>query len=225
MITVLSSILLGAWLWDAEGSQRLRDVPLTRDRLAVGVALTVSVVGLTWALWTDAAGLLSAYKEDVLQSMSRSFMMLGFGASLATILAFAQRQWLLLAPAVCLLMFTTYVGLRSYFAMSVIAVFLIHFQPQGLQRLNVRNFPAIVLAGGFAMTLFVYKLLYAFVKLGAYDEVLARLVDPDFYLDAVISSEPFTTQLVLNEVVRTGFETEWEYNRGFRRRPVHAVQQ
>lgn len=211
MATVLGAILFGAWSWDVGGSRTLKEEPIRVDGLSSSTALMISVASLAFALWIGGPRLLSAYKEDVLDGASRFFMLTGVGAALAAVLAFAQRRWTILLLATGMLMFTVYVGHRSYFVMAMIAIFLVHLQRQGPQRLYIRNFTAIVAASALVMTVFVYKCVYVLVKLGDYSEVFSRLTDSDFYLDAVISSEPFTTQLVLNEVLHTGFDTEMDY--------------
>ena len=211
MSTVLGAILFGAWSWDVGGSRTLKEEPIRVDGLSSSTALILALASLAFAWWIGGPRLLSAYKEDVLDGASRFFMLTGVGAALAAALAFAQRRWTVFFLAAVMLLFTVYVGHRSYFVMAMIAVFLVHLQRQGPQRLYIRNFTAIVAAGGLVMTVFVYKCIYVLVKLGDYGEVLSLLTDSDFYLDAVISSEPFTTQLVLNEVVHTGFETEMDY--------------
>jgi hypothetical protein len=109
------------------------------------------------------------------------------------------------------LLFTVYIGFRSYSALALMSILLIHFQRQGAQRLIARNLPALLAAAAAGMAFFAYKLVYVLVKLGDFDQVFEFLANSDFYLDAVIASEPFTTQMVLNECIRTDFETDMGY--------------
>jgi len=211
MSTVLGAIFLGAWTWDLGGSRSLGDEPLRTDGLSTSVALALAGAALVIAVYVGGARLFSAYKEDVLDGASRFSMLTGVGAALAASLAVSQRRWTSFLIAAVLLLFTVYIGLRVYFVMAIIASFLVHLQGQGPQRLYIRNFTAIASAALLVMTVFVYKCIYVLVKMGDFDQIFAMLLDSEFYLDAVISSEPFTTQLVLNEVVRTGFETEMDY--------------
>jgi len=211
MSTVLGAILFGAWSWDVGGSRTLKDEPLRVDGLSSSVALAVAVPALIIAVYIGGTRLLSVYKEDVLDGASRFLMLTGVGAALAAVLAFAQRRWMVLLLSTALLLFTVYIGLRVYFVMAIIAIFLVHLQRQGPQRVYIRNFSAIIVAVALVMTVFIYKCIYVLVKLGDYNQIFSLLADSEFYLDAVISSEPFTTQLVLNEVIHAGFETEMDY--------------
>jgi hypothetical protein len=91
------------------------------------------------------------------------------------------------------------------------AILLVHFQRQGTQRLISRNLPALLFVLGTGAMFIIYKCLYILVKMGDFGRVHELLTNPDFYLDAVIGSEPFTTQMVLNECLRTDFQTEMGY--------------
>jgi hypothetical protein len=61
------------------------------------------------------------------------------------------------------------------------------------------------------MFFFSYKFVYRMVKLGEYDVVVERFVDPQFHLQAIVDSEPFATQMILNEILRSRFETDGAY--------------
>lgn len=211
MLAVLSAILCGAWCWDPHGMVDDRPRPAASDPMASQAALCLAVVGLVMAMYDGGAALLSASKVDVLQAKSRWFLLLEFGATLAFVLSFLQRQRWTCVLAAGLLLFSVYVGFRSTCAMAVIALFLAHFHQQGAQRLAVRNRGSMLLIGGVAVFFFAYKLLYRLVKLGQFDDVAASLCDPVFYVDAVAESEPFSTQMVLNEVLRSGFQTDVAY--------------
>ena len=211
MLTVLGAILCGAWCWDPHGTIEQRPHAAATDSVASQAALSLAVVGLVMAMYDGGAALLSASKVDVMQAKSRWFLLLEFGAALAFVLSFLQRQWWTCAFAGGLLLFSVYVGFRSTCAMAVIAVFLAHFHQQGAQRFAVRNRGSLLLIGGVAVFFFAYKLVYRLVKLGQFDDVVASLCDPVFYVDAVAESEPFSTQMVLNEVLRSGFETDVAY--------------
>jgi len=211
MTTVLGAILIGAWLWDAHGSRELPDGPASEHRLATLVAFGVATGGMFMTVWTGGEALYSAHKDDVLEASSRWLMLFSFSAALAAVLAYAQRQWLILGLAALQLLFTVYIGFRSYTAIALMAILLVHFQRQGTQRIVSRNLPAMLFVFGAGSMFIIYKCLYILVKMGDYGRVQELLTNPDFYLDAVIGSEPFTTQMVLNECLRTGFETDAGY--------------
>lgn len=211
MAAVMAAITLGAWMFEPHRGQdawRTRDAV---DPVASQVALIVAGIGLMMTLRSDEGDLFSADKVEVLSAVSRWFYIFAVGASLAAVLAFLHRQWWTLLMATGLLLFSVYIGFRSHFALTVIAVFLVYFNAQGRQRFIGRNQLAAVLALAAAVFFFSYKFVYRMVKLGEYDVVVERLIDPQFHLQAIADSEPFATQMILNEVLRSRFETDASY--------------
>lgn len=211
MAVVLGAIAAGAWMFDPHGPVAPCRARTSRDRLAAPLALLLALGGVVMAVRTGGDALFSADKEEVLAAVTRWFYLYAVSASLAAVLAFLHRQWLVMGAALGLLLFSVYLGFRADLAMVVIGVFLLHFHAQGPQRLVRRNQLALLLAAASAMFFFSYKFVYRLVKLGEYQLAVERALDPQFHLAAVTDSEPFATQLVLNEVVRTRFTTDLQY--------------
>ena len=65
----------------------------------------------------------------------------------------------------------------------------------------------------FVVLLFVYKQIYISVKLGIWDVILDRLTDSELYASAILMSEPFNTQSILNEVIVQDFRAGMEHFR------------
>lgn len=211
MLTVLTAILAGAWCWDPARSVRGAPERASADPAASWVALAAALASLVQAIRVGGAALLSASKVEVMAVTSRWFLLLAFAASFALLLSWMQRQWAVCCLAGLLLLFTVFVGFRSNCALALIAAFLVHLHRQGAQRLFIRNRRSMLWISGIAMFFFAYKFVYTMVKLGRFDLVLQSLSDPAFYLDSIIESEPFATQMILNEVLRSGFQTDWHY--------------
>ena len=57
----------------------------------------------------------------------------------------------------------------------------------------------------FVSSLFVYKQIFVAIKLGMWDVIADRIQDTDLYTAAIMMSEPFNTQAILNEVVAQDF--------------------
>jgi len=211
MTVVMAAIAVGAWMFEPHGGHDTRRTRQIADPVASQVALVAAAIGLAMTLRSDEGDLFSADKVEVLSAVSRWFYVYAVSASLAVVLAFLHRQWWTLLMGVGLLTFSVYVGFRSHFAMTVIAVFLLHFHAQGPQRFLARNQVAAVLALVTALFFFSYKFVYRMVKLGEFDVVAERFIDPQFHLQAIADSEPFATQMIINEVIRSRFETDAGY--------------
>jgi len=209
MSAVLFAILMGGWLWSH--GETATERPPAGDLQSTHVALLVAIVSLLIALSAEGEIYFSSEKQDVLNGMSRWFRLYCLAAALAAVLSFAQRQWGAFCISCGLLLFTVYVGFRSTCAVAVLAIFLVHFHTQGPRRFLRDNRRAVVIAGAAAVFFFVYKTIYKAIKLGEFAFVGEQLVDPQFYLTSVLDSEPFVTQSILNEVLRTGFETDGSY--------------
>lgn len=134
-----------------------------------------------------------------------------FGSSIAAVIAFQQRQWWTLAAAFALLAFSVYVGFRAACALTVIALFMLYLANGQRQRFVLARLRIVTLGLSCAGFFFVYKLIYRLVKAGRFDLVSERIGDPDFYVTAILGSEPFGIQSILNEVVRTDFQTGMGY--------------
>ena len=112
--------------------------------------------------------------------MSRWFRLYSLMSAIAAVLAFAHRQWTSLMLAGGLLLLNVYIGFRATSAITLLAIFVMHFHRQGSRRFLRDNRRAVVIAGGIAAFFFVYKALYKMIKLGEYGLVSEKLVDPSF---------------------------------------------
>ena len=210
MTVILAVIAAGGW-WFGTGAEHISTGAEVTDRQGVYIALFMAFGSLVIALYFDGNVYFSAEKQDVLNGMSRWYRLYCVASALAAVMAFSHRQWTPFWLAGGLLLFNVYVGFRSTSAITVLAVFLIHFHRQGPRRFLRDNRRAVVIAGAMAGFFFVYKALYKIIKLGEYEVVNERVIDPQFYLSTVMDSEPFVTQCILNEVIRTDFQTDGGY--------------
>ncbi|MBL8848589.1 MAG: hypothetical protein JNG89_02855 [Planctomycetaceae bacterium] len=209
MAAVLAAIVVGGWSFTA--AEPLEERRPQADGQTTYLALLAAILSLVIALCTDGDIYFSSDKGDVLGGMSRWFRLYCLASAMAAVLAFAHRQWRSLMVACGLLLFNVYIGFRATCAVTMLAIFLVHFHQQGPRRLVRDNRRAAVIAGAAAVFFFVYKTISKAIKLGEFEVVHERLVDPQFYLASVLDSEPFVTQSILNEVLRTGFETDGRY--------------
>jgi len=211
-LAVLLSILVGGIFFDHFlGHARVdvkRHIPLT---FTTEMALAVAVFSLFATLLTSGSDLFSAHKEDVLAATGRWHVLFQFGAIYLFAFAVLQRRVALATLGVLLLLFDLYVGFRIGLVIGVLAVVTIHLNRQGARSLIRSERKALVAGILLVVAVLVYKRVYTVVKLGLWDTVVARLTDPEILVLALMTSEPFGTQSVLNEVIRTGFFTGPEH--------------
>lgn len=208
MATVLGSILAFAALYDALiGSPKSHSWRLEDSALSTTIALGLSCVGVALAWYESDGAVFSPDKRVVIGAVGSGHVLWEMCASMAAVLAFAHRQWRLLLVATALLMLDVYVGFRFAFAISFVAcawLWLVDRGPGRLASLPARYLFFLFLGGVF---IFSYQNLKEPIRNADWAEAGNRLANPLWYLQGVMTSEPFTTQTVLNEVVRNDFKS------------------
>lgn len=159
----------------------------------IGFLMTVNTVGYDVITSVD--------KNLILEEYTRWGMIWSLGATIGLALAVTGKRPRLGLISLALLLIEVYVGFRSSLAAAVMATFLLILFRDGEQRL-VLNRPGVMLLGlAGSYFLFAYKLIYVAVKAGDWQYLSNALSNPDFYINAVMHSEPFLTQAILNQVM------------------------
>jgi len=206
MIVVILTILLGAICFDVLFSRSSIHLKLHGSERTVLYLAAVAVLGFALSVITMPETLLMANKLLMMQGINRWHLVWTVGASLGAVVSFTLRRWGILLLCCALLACDAFVGFRSSIATTLVALFTLWLASKGSQRLAVSGFKPMIAAGFCAMAVFLYKYLYISVKLGDWTEVGRRFTSPDMYLMAILRSEPFTTQMILHEVIRTNFQ-------------------
>ncbi|NEO32409.1 MAG: hypothetical protein F6K36_18645 [Symploca sp. SIO3C6] len=207
MIAVLFAILIGGIYFDKTIKTEQIKLKIRGSHLASSVATLIALLGFILTMLTVGSVVFSANKNELLAELNRWFILWEIGASLGAVLSFAQSRWILLFICISLLFFEMYIGFRSGFVTTIIAIFTIGLSDQGRQRVAIKNWRICSVGLATILFIFVYKFLYQVIKLGEWGIVAERLQNPRFYFLTITESEPFTTQCILNEVLRTNFTT------------------
>lgn len=213
MAAVMGAILLGGALWDAHqaGARTTRHWRLEDTSLAADVALLVGILGVAIA-WVETGGaVFNPDKRVVIAVVGRGHLVWEMGAILAAALAVAHGKRIVLIGAFALLLLDMYVGFRFAFACAFIACAWMRMdagKPLRLRELSPRTVVLVVLGG---LAIISYQNLKEPIRQGEWAEVGARLSNPVWYFAGIMTSEPFTTQTVLNEVVRRDFRTDTDH--------------
>lgn len=204
---VMGAILLAAWLVDRAQPE------------SEGLAVWVIDVPSLWVLW---AALLMGYlgfamtlmqqgtalnlpKEEFMSGLSRWYLLGSECGIMASLLAFALKQWAYFGLALILITFDMYLGFRTSAAITGLGIALLWFREQTPERLFQRHWKAILFSLPAGYSLFFFKQISVLIKVGNWDLLWDYLADPEFYLFAITRSEPFGTQTILNETLRNGF--------------------
>lgn len=214
MVAVLLAVLFGAICFDLIVRERKTKITLRGSQSAVVVATVMALVGFVLTVATTGSALLLADKHTMMVELNRWHIVWVMGASLGAVLSFVQSRWGLFSVCMALLLFDIYIGFRSSFAITLIAIFTLWISSKGSQRFVIENWRIGILGLLGALFIFIYKFLYIAIKRGDWGLVVDRLGNPLFYLTTIIRSEPFTTQVILNEVIRENFRVGTEHFTG-----------
>lgn len=208
MVTVLLAILLSAILSDRNSrSAGSRPLNLRGVQLLPQVLLAFAAIGCVMTFVTAGAGLLSTNKLVQFASYKgRWFLVWQTGCILATVVAFSARRWITFALSVVLCLVTMFMAIRMCAALATIGVIVYKLSSLGRRRLIRKgNWKFAVGIALFCLVMFGYKGVSRHVKARDFESVGAAVSAPQYIEEALLNSEPFGTQHVLNVVIRSRF--------------------
>jgi len=208
MLLVLSAVFLSTIVWDQFGErERVKQWVLADAKLAANVAFWCGLVGMLLTWMTSGGAAFAADKRVVIENVGRWHILWDMGAALGALLAFEHRRWSLLAGCFLLIAVDMYIGFRFTFAMTFIGLVTLWLHRQG--KVSVGSLPKkywMLISLG-VLFIISFQNLKAPLRDGDWGEIGRRLSDPKWYLLGILTSEPFTTQTILNEIVRRDFRT------------------
>jgi hypothetical protein len=217
MILVLIGILLGAVYYDTcfKPPQNFK-TKLIGSKYIPLIIVAVAVFGFIMTYLTTGDSLFQPRKLDLKEDLNQWHLVWARGAALGLVVSFSQKQFRLFWICLALLLFDFYAGFRSSFAMAILALFTLWMFDKGKRIFFGKNLvfkywkQTVFFLMGCA-SLFIYKKLFITVKSQKWDVVIDKITDSDLYIRAFAQSEPFTTQLILNEVVKRNFTVDVKY--------------
>jgi len=208
MAVVVILIVAAGILWDAWDRNRPPPAWILEDSaLATWIALSLGALGVVVTVIESGPAVFTGDKREVIELVGRGHLLWQMGATLGAVLAFTRRDRPGAAAGWALLALDMWIGFRYAFATTLIAVGLLWLSRPSPFRLGVlrpRYWIAILAGGLFVIS---YQNLKEPLRAGDWEEITERVTNPFWYLNGVLTSEPFTTQTVLNEIVRTDFRT------------------
>lgn len=214
MILVISGIFIGAVVYDNFfPKKKFKSLYIKGSSYSLLIFLSVGILGFLLTLSVVGDDFFTGNKTSHMRHYHnmRWQLLWAVGASLSMVISFFRRKWIYFAIASLLMIFNVYIGHRSYFAFTVIAIGVIWLFDRGKKPLLTKKFCLkywwqILLFTGLAYFFFLYKSIYRYVLLGEWTIIGSKLSEPSFYLSAITNSEPFVTQSILNEVLRQNFQ-------------------
>lgn len=184
------------------------------ERLSLLFLAVLSYLSLAATIWTAGADLASPDKSQMMDDLSRFHVLMVFSGLMGVIWSFLRGFYGYIILFSLVIVFDIYLGFRMGAGIAFVAIVTTALFYQGKRSLTETAFKnrklSIIAICGIAF-LFVYKRLYILIKSGYWDLVLSRIFDSGTYKTAILKSEPFGTQSILNKIVKEEFSTDGSY--------------
>lgn len=211
LLAVLGATLLSGVLYDvAHGSRGEEDGEAETAEKLSGVAL-VFATGFWITLLPQASDLLNVDKAALLTLLDRRYVGFQVFLTTAAILGIRERRWWVVGGTVPLFLFDMALAFRVTVALVVVSAVLVVLERGGPSRLAWRRKGLLFGSLAAAAFFFMWSQLFFGVRRGRWELSREQIARPDTYVNAVRRSEPFVTQGILNEVVRTRFKVPGEH--------------
>ena len=168
------------------------------------VSLGLAYVGLFFVV-SLGQKLLEPDKAVLLQSLDRWHAVLTTFATIAAVAGVAARRWAIVAASVPLFALDLFLGTRTTTALAMMAAILVWLAPQPASRAIPQHRRLALVAAAMAFVFFGWQQLFPQLRVGNWSELVRRAATPSTYRTALVQSEPFTTQAILNEVLRKDY--------------------
>jgi len=184
------------------------------NSLLVGFFLVVSLIGFIGMVSTSGDVLLSSDKQEMMDHLNRFSILYEIGFILGAVSAYLGGANRSLSVFLFLVMVDVFLGFRSSAAIVFIAISLLWLNHHGKMRLiellHRRWVASLALFLG-GLFFFFYKGVYVAVKEGDWQHLMYIMSHKEYYISTITFSEPFVTQSILNEVVRSNFSLNPSY--------------
>lgn len=220
MISVLLVLLLGMILADSVKNRKIKRVYSFASSGGIGIEnwlAFIAVFMLFILLLKGREKLFSTDKHVVSSVLGREYILWIYSSAIGCVYTFMKNKKGYFLLFFLFMAFNIYLGDRTLAALTAIAAFTLWLNRQGEQRLISyfsRHMKTLLLCAGTGYFFFFYKFIYTAVKSGNIELILRRLGNPEFYVNTIIKSEPFTIQMTLNETVRNNFHVGFETLKG-----------
>lgn len=174
--------------------------PPLRTTDAFDIVLIAAIIfSFAAELYVGGGAFLSADKFELLEKSTRFSLLFSASTQIGLITFVLQKKLIkLIVPALATL-FLLYAGFRSDLAIAMIAIATFVARRDGIWTFAKPKYLLPILA--IAIVLFSYKGLLMSYRTGQMNLFYQSLERGNFFGNAVLNSEPFLTQSILNEVV------------------------
>lgn len=217
LIIVLLLLQLTAWHFDRKNTNQDKSRVEKTNALLDGTeywAVGLAILGIVTAILTIGLTKLSLEsKPDLMNDYNTRWLILGeSGAYIGFFLAWRKRNWVVLGLCSACLLADLFLGSRAHTAFALMSVFVYALSNRAQKLLTFRRIKTIVIGGACVLFFFFVNNFTQAWRLGVWNEYSqVASSSADYYLESLLTSEPFVVQSTLNEIIRTHFEVGPEH--------------
>ena len=210
----LVGITFGTVVYDLRQRARSTErkfIRLEQAPLAAWIAAALGVLGFLMTWLSSEGSVFNPDKRVVMESVGRWHILWEMSASFSVLFGMAYRRPVCILVGVALVLIDMYVGFRYAFALTFVSCLVYKLSELGpviIGRLKARYWIGALLGGIMVIS---YQNLKAPIRAGDWAEVGTRVSSLAWWGGGILTSEPFTTQTILNEIVSRDFRTDTDH--------------
>ena len=212
-ILVVVGITVGAIVSDYYGRNAppARVRPWAGEEWALPVLLWLMIAGIAWLFEEAGKEVFNPDKVEAILFFGRGYVLFSTSLMVLAPTAILSRKPLYIAAAALGMCFDLYMGYRLTAAISFVAAMTLYLNQKQPMSVALRYWSQGLIASLVVIVFMMYKLVIFAIRIGNRDLLLRIVNSPNFATDAIMQSEPFTIQGILNKIVETGFTVPFDH--------------
>ena len=169
------------------------------------VSVFSSITLLILLIISQGSNLLNPDKGELMSELGVVMNLFIYSTLFTSIISFLNGQKFILMVSILLQLVILLIGFRFPLVISLACIAVVRISL--LKRIRLIKYRKSIFFGFlFFIVVLIFKSFISAIKQGDFVLVVSLLNNPQYLLEALIYAEPFETQSILNEVVRTNFK-------------------
>ncbi len=201
---VLFSLIFFAFMYD-KTKTKIEDEEINKHYSLGVVSIFLSIILLILLIASQGSNLLNPNKGELMLELGLFMNLFIYSSLFSFVISFLNGQKKILFIAILLQLFIMLIGFRFPLVISLACIVLA--KVSSLKRIRLIKYKkSIFFSVLFLVLILVFKQFIYAIKQGDFELIISLLNNQDYLMDALIYAEPFETQSILNEVIKTNFE-------------------
>jgi len=188
--------------------------PKSSSQVFLYILVLLASVGLAGTILTAGTDLLLANKQEMMSHLTKFHILMTMASIIGGVFCFISHRRIPFFFFFFVLLFDVFIGFRSsiaIFFLSIATIWLFDKGRQPLIKTFLRHWKQGLVVIICVLSFFMYKQIYSAVKLHDINRIVDKLSNTETYTQAFLAGEPFTTQAILNEIIKIDFQVDANY--------------